>query len=226
MAWSLEDLAGWLEDTVDTFRGKNRNKPGGEAIYQGAIQPLKMASDVTGFTQGVRGVSPGASPMEKAMGLLAMLSAGTAGAGADDIARVGVKAGGRVRDVVGPKATMYHGSPVSGIEKLIPKIAPAAGTAYGKPTPYVYLADPDSVENVWSYLQQAGMKGFGEDTRNVTGSIYKAQVPKWRLEDYGSVGSKSHWGKRSSVPVKVKQELAFDKTPRADALKAFKNFIR
>ena len=225
MAWSLEDLAGWLEDTVDTFRGKNRNKPGGEAIYQGAIQPLKTAADVTGVSQGVRGVSPGASPMEKAMGLIAMLSAGTAGAGADDIARVGgqvaQKGGDKFLDVFGPKATMYHAGPTSGIKKLVPNVARDAGS----PNPYIYLSPEDRVlGNIPQYLAPGHRMPANQQ---LTGSVYRTRVPQHRLEDYtiGPSGLK-HWAKRTAVPVKVKDEISFANQNVSQINKALEDWLK
>jgi len=212
MAWSLEDLAGWLEDTVDTFRGKNRNKPGGEAIYQGAIQPLKMAADVTGVSQGVRGVSPGASPMEKAMGLLAMLSAGTAGAGADDLARAGYLSGQEAVNSIsrGIKNRNVYGLhldpvPLKEMPKKIKAIAEAE-TRYGPKA--------ESMKNAFF--------GFGQNPEDIPDRAFES-IMKWAQRNWEGTASvvkaprkglqrdlRSPVGYKTKKPLKVVKSVQYD----------------
>jgi hypothetical protein len=223
-----KDILRWLQETADTLQGKNRNKPGGETTYKGIVQPLKAGADITGLTQGIKGMRPDASPMDQALAL--MVLGGMAAGPADDIVRGASQVGqaGKLKalDMFGPKAEMFHGSAVSGIKTLEPRIAPAAGTAYGKPSPYVYLADPEDVlKNLMAYMKPSGMKSLDADTRAVTGSVYRTKVPKHRLETYGKTGS-THWGKRSAIPVKVTGELAADKMPTAEFKKALEEFVR
>ncbi len=218
MAFGLDDLADWIRDLVD--QGSNAvNVVNGNApltnlqsvnqnVKQGIVDPGKMLSEFSGLAQGYRGAKPNASNMDKGLALLALAGA-LGGAGAsDDIARAGGKAakGGRNKflDVFGKKTTMYHGSPQSGITKLIPNVAKDAGSADA----FVYLSPKDRVVgNMPQYLAPGHRMPMNQ---KLTGSVYQARVPTHRLQEYTLGGlSRPHWAKRTSVPVKIKDEIRF-----------------
>lgn len=230
-SFGAQDFWNWLNSVGNTLSGgQTTGIPGVDKNIQDAIvEPLKTASSVSGVQDWTKGMAPHATGWEQANGILALLgligAASSGGIAAEEAASNSGKVKNGLRDLLGSKTTVYHGSPVSGLTKLEPAIAPAAGTAYGVPSPFVYVADSGSANNVWQYLKPSGFKQAATDTRAVTGSIYRGKVPTWRLQDYGSLNSASHWGKRTAQAVKVAEELAFNETPRADALKAFQKFI-
>lgn len=229
MAFGIDDIAKWVDNLRRSFAGGTSSGPnaiGNQNIQSAIVNPLKMGADFTGVTQGVKGMSPDASALDKALSLLILTGAMTGPEFAGEVARKSPGIKNSILDVIGPKVEMFHGSSTSDISKLMPKIAPAAGTAYGKPSPYVYLASPeDAMKNLMAYLKPSGMKSLEEDTRAVTGSIYRTKVPKHRLEEYGS-GITSHWGKRSAVPVRVVEELKASNTPMVEFRKSLEEFVK
>ena len=151
--------------------------------------------------------------------------------GLKNVASPAVRGGKNVLlDIFGPRAEMFHASPVSGLNKLQPFVAPAAGTAYGAPKPYVYLAQggDDVANKLAGYLDTAGSMGFdaaGNKIDNITktGSIYKTKVPLHRLESYGGPASSSF--RRTPKSVKVASELKANQMPRKDFLAALQKFV-
>ena len=226
MAFGLDNIADWLRNlleegqrTVDVVNGDAplTNIPAvNKNVNDAIINPGKMLAEVSGVSQGYRGARPGASNMDKGLALLALTGMLSGGGAADDIARVGGQAGGRVvrggknkiLDVFGPKAEMFHAGPTGGIKKFTPSTnAEAILGKQGKPYTY-FLPKEQAIGNLPQYMApNHRLTGTG----NVTGSIYRAKVPVHRLEQYTLPGStRPHpYGRRVSVPVKVLEEKKF-----------------
>ena len=72
MSWGLGDLANWVNGLRDTFKGGNPNAVGNSSIQAGIVNPLKVASNFTGVTQGYKGAKPNASVKDQGLALLAL----------------------------------------------------------------------------------------------------------------------------------------------------------
>lgn len=225
MAWGIDDLIGWLRGTEATLSGKNRSRPGGEAMYQGIVQPLKTAADFTGVTQGIKGMGPDASPMDQALALMAM--GGLAAGPADDIVRGASRVGqaGKLKalDMFGPKVEMLHASPVSGITKFNPsRNAEALVGQQGKAFTY-FMPPENAIGNLPQYMAPGHRLG---PSMKVSGSVYKAKVPVHRLEEYALKKGLVHpYGRRTSVPVKVSDEKRFVNQSLGDVNDALRKWL-
>lgn len=240
MAWGIDDLINWIQNAVEAGQVVSGDKPAtnipavNNAVTKGIVNPANIVLQFSGAKDAYRGVKPGASGKDQALGLLALAGMVGGFGAADDIGRTGGQLGRgaklKVLDMFGPKETMYHASGTQGLKKILPSIAPSSGTAYGIPKPYVYVADKQNVlDNLLGYIKSGGSMGFDDagkiiDTRTKTGSIYKLSVPKHRLESYG--GESMKWAKRSVKPAKVKQEFSATEMPRAEFMDALKKFIK
>lgn len=220
-----KDILRWLQETADTLQGKNRNKPGGETTYKGIVQPLKAGADITGLTQGIKGMRPDASPMDQALAL--MVLGGMAAGPADDIVRGASRVGqaGKLKalDMFGPKAEMLHASPVSGITKFNPsRNAEALVGQQGKPFTY-FLPKEKAIGNLPQYMAPGHRLG---PSGKVTGSIYRANVPVHRLEQYALKSGMIHpYGRRAAIPVKVLEEKKFVNQGLGDVNDALRKWL-
>jgi hypothetical protein len=111
MAWGLDDLRKFVNGLADTFNGGSGapiQNVGMQNIQDAIVKPGKLLADFSGVTQGVKGVDPKASNMDRGLALLTL--AGMLG---------GQEAAMGLKSAVTPKyAYGLHVSPTDGIKKI------------------------------------------------------------------------------------------------------------
>lgn len=218
MAWGLDDLVDWLEEAINGAQVVAGNRPAtnipgvNQNVNTAIVNPANIGLEVSGAKDFARGIQPGASGGQQALGLLALAGMVGGMGAADDIGRVATKGGKAAKlkglDVFGKKVDMLHASPTSGIKKFSPStMAESIVGKQGKGYTY-FLPTDKAVGNLPQYMAPGHrLSGAGK----VTGSIYKAKVPAHRLEEYILPGmTRPHpYGRRVSIPIKVAEEKRF-----------------
>ena len=126
MAWGLDDLrklVNGLADTVNGGSGAPIQNVGMHNVQDAIVKPGKLLADFSGVTQGVKGVDPKASNMDRGLALLAL--AGMLG---------GQEAAMGLKSVLTPEyAYGIHVSPTTGLKKIKPgsKVGMVNGGNFG-----------------------------------------------------------------------------------------------
>lgn len=217
MAWGVDDLRKFVEGLANTFEGGTGMpmQVGNQNVQDAIVKPGKLLSDFSGVTQGIKGVDPKASNMDRGLALLTL-----AGMLGGQEAAMGLKG---VAGKINPKVTMYHGGPVSGLSKLKPG---KRAEQYVGPTKkgYTYLMDEEHVVgNLPQYLtpnHRVPMDGI------LNGSVYQVQVPLRKLESYTTKAGVTHsYGKRTSKALKPVKELKFSDKQMWEVKNVLKKFL-
>lgn len=74
MAWGVDDLRKFVEGLANTFEGGTGMpmQVGNQNVQDAIVKPGKLLSDFSGVTQGVKGVDPKASNMDRGLALLTL----------------------------------------------------------------------------------------------------------------------------------------------------------
>lgn len=106
-----EDAFDWMQDTYDAVRGKKSKGKASSDATKKAIQIADAVGEFSGINQGIRGSSPNASNIDKALALASMISF----LGGQEAGVVG-KA---INKALSPKYTYgLHISPTGGLKEL------------------------------------------------------------------------------------------------------------
>ena len=198
MAWGLDDLRKLVNGLADTFNGGSGapiQNVGMQNIQDAIVKPGRLLSDFSGVTQGVKGVDPKASNMDRGLALLTL--AGMLG---------GQEAAMGLKSAIAPKYSYgLHISPNSGLKEInaTPEMAryydDIAGTNYFFDTKKINKSTIKEMEKYLAYNinNRTGVPGV---------SVYQTKTPIQgvkldpNIEDiFGRLTDK-----RPSMPDKVK----------------------